>query len=85
LTLYGDRTLAIFLHDHEFVFATYDLNEKKKNIAKPVILNEDIESMWYFITFTYSSHKKKAVGFVAAYGNGNKVYRTEIICNHIPP
>lgn len=41
--------------------------------------------MWYFIAFTYSTGKKKAVGFVAAYGEGNKIYRTEIACNHMPP
>ena len=61
---YGDRTLAIFLVDNIFVFATYDFKEKKKNLANNlIILNEDIESMWYFISFSYKHGK--AVGFLA--------------------
>lgn len=67
------------------MFTTYDLNERKKNVAKTIILNEDLESMWYFVAFSYSTNKKKAVGFIAAYGEGNKIYKTEIECSHIPP
>ena len=83
---YGDRTLAIFLLDNIFVFATYDFSKKEKNLANNlVILNEDIESMWYFISYSYSSHERKVVGFLASYGEGNKVFRVEVPATHVPP
>lgn len=41
-------------------------------------LNEDLESMWYFITFSYSTAKKAAVGYVIGYGENNKILRSEI-------
>ena len=50
-----------------------------------VVLNEDIESMWYFISYSYSSEMKKAVGFHISYGEGNRVSRVEIPCSHSPP
>lgn len=48
-------------------------------------MNEDIDGMWYFITFSYSTSRKAAVGFVIAYGDNNKVLRSEIQCRHVPP
>jgi protein transport protein SEC24 len=43
-------------------------------------LNEEMESMWYFVTFSYSTAKKLAVGYLVGYGNNNKIMRTEIEC-----
>lgn len=78
LTYYGDRTLAVFIIENSFVFSTYDHYEKKKVKDQIVALNEDLDSMWYFISFSYSSAKKAAVGFVIGYGDNNKVLRGEI-------
>lgn len=48
-------------------------------------MNENLDSMWYFVTFSYSSAKKSAVGFIVGYGDNGKVLRSEIPCRHVPP
>jgi len=53
-SFYGDRTLAIFLFDNSFVFSTYDTSEKLKTKDSPAVLNENMDGMWYFVTFSYS-------------------------------
>ena len=84
-TFYGDRTLSIFLLENTFVFSTYDHGDRKKVKDSVVALNEELESMWYFITFSYSLAKKAAIGFVLGYGNNGKVLKIEISCLHVPP
>lgn len=44
-----------------------------------------MDSMWYFVAFTYSGPLRKAVGYVVSYGEGNGHYRVEIEATHIPP
>lgn len=48
-------------------------------------MNEELESMWYFITFSYSLAKRAAVGYLVGYGDNGKVLKTEISCLHVPP
>ncbi|CAD8145403.1 unnamed protein product [Paramecium pentaurelia] len=84
-TFYGDRTLSIFLFENTFVFSTYDHGDRKKVKDSVIALNEELESMWYFITFSYSLAKKSAIGFVLGYGNNGKILKTEISCLHVPP
>lgn len=50
-----------------------------------VALNEELESMWYFITFSYNLAKKSAIGFVLGYGTNGKILKTELSCLHVPP
>ena len=49
------------------------------------VLNESMESMWYFISFSYSMGKNIAVGYVVGYGDNGKVLKVEIHCSHVPP
>jgi protein transport protein SEC24 len=36
------------------VFSTYDTSEKLKTKDAPAVLNENMDGMWYFVTFSYS-------------------------------
>ncbi|CAD8140464.1 unnamed protein product [Paramecium pentaurelia] len=84
-SFYGDRALAVFLFDNSFVFSTYDTSDKLKTKDKAVVLNENMDGMWYFVMFSYSSPQRKAVGYVVSYGEGNGIYRVQIDATHIPP
>ncbi|CAD8143475.1 unnamed protein product [Paramecium octaurelia] len=84
-SFYGDRALAVFLFDNSFVFSTYDTSEKLKTKDKAVVLNENMDSMWYFVMFSYSNPLRRAVGYIASYGEGNGIYRVELEATHIPP
>lgn len=77
--------MAVFTIENSFVFSTYDHLEKKKVKDQVATLNENLDSMWYFVTFSYSSAKKSAVGFIVGYGDNGKVLRSEIPCRHVPP
>ncbi|CAK87360.1 unnamed protein product (macronuclear) [Paramecium tetraurelia] len=82
---YGDRTLANFLVDNSFVFATYDYVGREKNKVAQISLNQNIDGRWYFVSFSYSSRKQKSVGFVLTYGKGKEFQRIEIPGTHAPP
>ncbi|CAK81196.1 unnamed protein product (macronuclear) [Paramecium tetraurelia] len=84
-TFYGDRTLAVFLYDNSFVFSTYDITTQSKTKDTNVVLNENMDSVWYFVAYTYSSQQRKAVGYIVKYGQGAPKYRIEIEAQHVPP
>ncbi|CAD8190751.1 unnamed protein product [Paramecium octaurelia] len=84
-SFYGDRTLALFLYDNSFVFSTYDITTQSKTKDTNVVLNENMDSIWYFVVYTYSSQQRKVVGYVVKYGEGAPKYRIEIEAQHVPP
>lgn len=63
---YGDRTLGVWLLRNIFVFTTYDLVSRNKNMDKNIIkLNSELEGRWYYLQYSYSGVKKLAVGIVS--------------------
>jgi hypothetical protein len=57
----GDRTLSVFMTEDKFYFSTY--NSNSKNVYKTIDHN-DLEGIWTFIYYSYSSNHKKVVGYV---------------------
>ncbi len=65
----GDRVLAIWLGQGGYYFITQDDKSKNNNVFKPIAY-DDIEGVWTYIYFSYSSKQNLAVGLIK-YGNGD--------------
>ena len=72
----GDRALSIFMSEEKFYFGTY--NSESNNVYKSID-HEDIEGVWSFVYYSYSTQYKKAVGYIKIGGLAMKHVTIETI------
>lgn len=59
----GDRLLAVWQGSDKYLFTSSDEPSNNGNVFSSVNF-VDIEGVWTYVYFSYSSDEKKAVGFV---------------------
>jgi len=76
---FGDRTLAAFVGEGSYQFATYDVETDKKNAFSILNYDFELEGYWNFIYMTYkrTATNSRAIGYVY-FSNLNTVKRVEI-------
>jgi hypothetical protein len=60
----GDRTLATFFSQTSYHFATYNAKTNEPNVHGDIEYPKDIEGVWNYLYFSYSSIENRGVAYV---------------------
>ncbi|CAD8140693.1 unnamed protein product [Paramecium octaurelia] len=74
----GDRLLAIWLGKGFYHFTTCDKPQNQPNVVKNVDYPENLDGVWTYIYYSYSSEKKKAVAYIKFGENDFKKVEHEV-------